>query len=79
MIFRALLYGGMRESVPQATIHVDDTTSEAFQLLLTYIYTGKLNLSDLKVCLSHEILLRKYIEIHPYIERANMKIKTKEI
>ncbi|XP_070579023.1 BTB/POZ domain-containing protein 9-like [Ptychodera flava] len=47
--FRALLFGGMRESRPECTeIELKDTTSLAFHALLKYIYTGKMNLQDLK-------------------------------
>ncbi|XP_077997835.1 BTB/POZ domain-containing protein 9-like [Glandiceps talaboti] len=47
--FRALLFGGMRESRPECTeIELKDTTSQAFHALLKYIYTGKMNLQDLK-------------------------------
>nr|XP_039249547.1 BTB/POZ domain-containing protein 9-like [Styela clava] len=45
--FRALLFGGMREAQPEARIPVDDTTPEAFGLLLQYIYTAKLQLAEL--------------------------------
>ncbi|XP_063958023.1 BTB/POZ domain-containing protein 9-like [Lytechinus pictus] len=48
--FRALFYGGMRESDPECCeIELQDTTSQAFEALLKYIYTGCLNLLDLKV------------------------------
>ena len=47
--FRALLYGGLRESRPDcAEIEMKDTSSGAFQHLLKYIYTSKMTLSDLK-------------------------------
>ncbi|MGH0143110.1 UNVERIFIED_CONTAM: hypothetical protein FKN15_035335 [Acipenser sinensis] len=44
--FRALLYGGMKESQPQAEIPLEDTTAEAFSMLLQYIYTGRVSLSS---------------------------------
>lgn len=47
--FRALLFGGMKEAHAQAEIPIEDVTAEAFELLLKYIYTGKLKLSDLSV------------------------------
>lgn len=37
--FRALLYGGMKES-SQTEIHLTDTPLKAFKSLLKYIYTG---------------------------------------
>eukprot|EP00057_Strongylocentrotus_purpuratus_P031130 XP_783686.3 PREDICTED: BTB/POZ domain-containing protein 9 [Strongylocentrotus purpuratus] len=47
--FRALFYGGLRESDPECCeIELQDTTSQAFEALLKYIYTGCLNLLDLK-------------------------------
>ncbi|KAI8480542.1 PREDICTED: BTB/POZ domain-containing protein 9-like [Branchiostoma belcheri] len=47
--FRALLFGGMRESKPgTGEIPLPETSAIAFQALLRYIYTGKINLADLK-------------------------------
>ncbi|KAF4089962.1 hypothetical protein AMELA_G00044240 [Ameiurus melas] len=46
--FRALLYGGMRESQPQAEVRLQDTRAEAFSMLLRYLYTGRANLSEAK-------------------------------
>lgn len=46
--FRALLYGGMRESQPQAEVRLEDTRVEAFSMLLRYLYTGRANLSEAK-------------------------------
>ncbi|XP_033123857.1 BTB/POZ domain-containing protein 9-like [Anneissia japonica] len=47
--FRALLYGGMRESDPEvADIELKATSSQAFEALLKYIYTGKMSLMELK-------------------------------
>ncbi|XP_071486886.1 BTB/POZ domain-containing protein 9-like [Diadema antillarum] len=47
--FRALFYGGLRESDPDCCeIELQDTTAQAFEALLKYIYTGCLNLLDLK-------------------------------
>ncbi|CAH1390251.1 unnamed protein product [Nezara viridula] len=45
--FRALLYGGMKES-QQSEIEIIGTNVNAFKSLLKYIYTGKLSLSSLK-------------------------------
>ncbi|XP_039294308.1 BTB/POZ domain-containing protein 9 [Nilaparvata lugens] len=45
--FRALLYGGMKES-HQAEIELKDTSIEAFKALLKYIYTGHLSLTSVK-------------------------------
>ncbi|KAG7334406.1 hypothetical protein KOW79_002813 [Hemibagrus wyckioides] len=46
--FRALLYGGMRESQPEAEVRLEDTRAEAFSMLLRYLYTGRANLSEAK-------------------------------
>uniref|UniRef100_A0A8C5E3H3 BTB/POZ domain-containing protein 9 n=1 Tax=Gouania willdenowi TaxID=441366 RepID=A0A8C5E3H3_GOUWI len=43
--FRALLYGGMKESQPQAEVVLEETRSEAFSMLLHYLYTGRASLS----------------------------------
>ncbi|XP_073729661.1 BTB/POZ domain-containing protein 9 isoform X2 [Misgurnus anguillicaudatus] len=44
--FRALLYGGLRESRPQAEVRLEDTHPEAFSMLLRYLYTGRATLSE---------------------------------
>lgn len=44
--FRALLYGGMRETDPNTEIEVKDTTAPAFDALLKYVYTGKMFLGE---------------------------------
>ena len=48
--FRILLYGEMKEAYlgPDGEIPFPDTTPEAFELLLEYIYSGKVCLGDLK-------------------------------
>lgn len=46
--FRALLYGGLKES-QQSEIHMKSATIEAFKGLLKYIYTGQISLGNLKV------------------------------
>lgn len=46
--FRALLYGGMRETNPEAQIEIKDTTAPAFNALLKYVYTGKVYLGEFK-------------------------------
>lgn len=47
--FRALLFGGMMESQPGTTeIELQETTAKPFEALLKYIYTGKMNLLDVK-------------------------------
>ncbi|XP_059355241.1 BTB/POZ domain-containing protein 9-like isoform X2 [Carassius carassius] len=43
--FRALLYGGMKESQPQVEVCLEDTRAEAFGMLLQYLYTGRVSLS----------------------------------
>ena len=48
--FDAMLYGSMKEAVDAERgepIEIPDTTASAFQVLLEYIYTGKVLLSDL--------------------------------
>jgi len=53
--FRALLYGGMRESSLNE-IELKDTPITAFKHLLKYVYTGHINLSSFKEELIIEIL-----------------------
>ena len=53
--FRALLFGGMRESRLNE-IELRDTPLGAFQFLLRYIYTGQINLGKLKDDLIVDIL-----------------------
>ena len=59
--FRALLYGGMKESLGTNEIPLPDTPAVAFETLLRYIYTGNLSLRELKeddildlLCLAHK-------------------------
>ncbi|XP_077443062.1 BTB/POZ domain-containing protein 9 [Stigmatopora argus] len=51
--FRALLYGGMKESRPQAEVSLEDTRAEAFSMLLRYLHTGRASLSSAR----EEVLL----------------------
>ncbi|XP_051773855.1 BTB/POZ domain-containing protein 9 [Ctenopharyngodon idella] len=44
--FRALLYGGLRESQAQAEVRLEETRAEAFSMLLRYLYTGRATLSE---------------------------------
>ncbi|KAE8600233.1 hypothetical protein XENTR_v10013142 [Xenopus tropicalis] len=60
--FRALLYGGMRESQPEAEISLEDTTPEAFSMLIKYIYTGRATLRDER----EEVLLDFLSLAHKY-------------
>ncbi|XP_018422888.1 PREDICTED: BTB/POZ domain-containing protein 9 [Nanorana parkeri] len=60
--FRALLYGGMRESQPQAEIFLQDTTAEAFAMLIKYIYTGRASLREER----EEVLLDFLSLAHKY-------------
>lgn len=60
--FRALLYGGMRESQPQAEIFLQDTTAEAFSMLIKYIYTGRASLREER----EEVLLDFLSLAHKY-------------
>ena len=50
---RALLYGGMKESLPQAEVCLEETRAEAFSMLLHYLYTGRASLSSAR----EEVLL----------------------
>lgn len=50
---RALLYGGMKESQPQAEVRLEETRAEAFSMLLNYLYTGRASLSSAR----EEVLL----------------------
>lgn len=43
--FRALLYGGMKEAEMNIEIVISDTSADAFETLLKYIYTGKMKIS----------------------------------
>ena len=53
LYFRALLYGGMKESQPGTTeIELQDTPSLAFSALLKYIYSGRMNLVEIQVGLT---------------------------
>lgn len=47
-LFRALLFGGLRES-HQAEVEIKDTNLTAFKVLLKYIYTGWVSLGSEKV------------------------------
>lgn len=40
------MYGGMRESHPQAEVRLEETHAEAFSMLLQYLYTGRANLAE---------------------------------
>lgn len=53
--FRALLYGGMKES-SQDEVELKDTSLPAFQQLLRYIYTGAMTLASLKEDIILDIL-----------------------
>lgn len=61
--FRALLFGGLKESRNQQTeIELQDTPSSGFHHLLKYIYTGRINLDELK----EEVLLEVLGLAHKY-------------
>ena len=45
--FRALLYGGMKEST-QSEVELKAATTIAFKSLLKYVYTGRMALGELK-------------------------------
>ena len=44
--FRALLFGGMREAKPDTEIEIGDANAAAFDVLLSYVYSGKVYLGD---------------------------------
>ncbi|KAK3093519.1 hypothetical protein FSP39_016697 [Pinctada imbricata] len=47
--FRAMLYGGLKESMPGTSeIELKDTSAAAFRVLLKYIYNGRINLLEIK-------------------------------
>ena len=46
--FRALLYGGMKETTDMAKIELHDTPAKVFKYLLKYIYSGRLFLRELE-------------------------------
>ncbi|CAF5209387.1 unnamed protein product, partial [Rotaria magnacalcarata] len=51
--FRALLFGGLRESQnDNRTIEIKECKSAAFKILLEYIYTAQINLLKEKVNVS---------------------------
>lgn len=55
--FRALFFGGLKESTLQdAEIELKDTNASAFKHLLKYIYTGCMNLVELKEDILFEVL-----------------------
>jgi len=47
-IYRALLYGGLKES-HQSEVEITEASINSFKKLLEYIYSGRMNLSILKV------------------------------
>ncbi|GAB6031713.1 BTB/POZ domain-containing protein 9 [Chamberlinius hualienensis] len=59
--FRALLFGGMRES-QESEIELKGTSVVAFKLLLKYIYTGQMGLASLK----EEVILDVLWLAHQY-------------
>jgi len=48
LIYRALLYGGLKES-HEPEVEITDASVNSFKKLLEYIYSGRMNLSVLKV------------------------------
>ncbi|XP_046848322.1 BTB/POZ domain-containing protein 9-like isoform X2 [Xenia sp. Carnegie-2017] len=60
--FRALLYGGMRESWSQREIVLNDISARSFDSILKYIYTGRVHLRDL----GHEHVLDLLGLAHKY-------------
>ncbi|OWF52316.1 BTB/POZ domain-containing protein 9-like [Mizuhopecten yessoensis] len=63
MYFRAMLFGGMKESLPGTTeIELKDMSATAFSYLLRYMYTSRINLLDIK----EEVLLDILAMSHRY-------------
>lgn len=48
LIYRALLYGGLKES-HESEVRITEASVNSFKKLLEYIYSGRMNLSILKV------------------------------
>jgi BTB/POZ domain-containing protein 9 len=67
--FRALLYGGMRESA-QAEVELKGTPLLAFRHLLKYIYTGHISLSSFKEEMILDILSLAHQYGFPDLEAA---------
>ncbi|XP_073981114.1 BTB (POZ) domain containing 9 [Rhodnius prolixus] len=67
--FRALFYGGMKES-KQAEIELHGSGGAAFKLLLKYIYTGRLSLGSLKEDSILEILGLAHQYGFPNLEKS---------
>ncbi|KAA3674297.1 BTB/POZ domain-containing protein 9, partial [Paragonimus westermani] len=57
--FRALLYGGLAES-SRSIIHLNDINAVAFKQVLLYIYTGRLNVQQLRTMLDVLGLAHQY-------------------
>lgn len=56
---RAMLFGGLSESQPGVSvIELKDERPQAFSVLLSYIYTGRVRLSQLKVSSSKVVSSR---------------------
>jgi len=67
--FRALLYGGLLES-QQQEIELKDINPTAFRLLLLYIYTGCINLCNMKEELIKDLLGLAHQYVFPELEQA---------
>lgn len=67
--FRALLFGGMKES-SQQEIELMDTPPEAFKILLKYVYAGHIVLSGCREDLILEILGLAHQYVFPTLESA---------
>ena len=52
--FRSLLFGDMKEAHSDAVIPLPDVTPESFRVLLEYMYSGEVCLSDLSL----QVMLR---------------------
>lgn len=70
--FRILLYGEMKEAYlkPDEEIPFPDTTPEAFELLLEYIYSGRVCLGDLKEDVSTWVMFTFGPHAHHYSESS---------
>lgn len=57
--YRALLYGGLKES-HQSEVEISEASVNSFKKLLEYIYSGRMNLSILKVKLTSLVTFSLY-------------------
>ena len=61
--FNVLLYGNMLEAKTNDEIALKDTPVEGFKVLVEYIYTGRICLSDQSEQVSHTLLILPYCHV----------------